>query len=167
MIHVFLIYCAVVGCALASFMFLFGVEDLDHPTEMSGAMNLTSLRSLSVGFGVFGLVGLFLEALGIPSLLVLPPAILLAFTAVLLLARAMRLLGMLDEDLSLQTYETLGESGIVYVPINPEIPGKVMVDVRGFSVEFSAVAPQYLPTGTPVVVTGYRDEGILEVSRKA
>lgn len=166
MIHALFLFTAVAGCSLALFSFVLGVEDLDHPSDLGGAVNLTSFRSISLGLGVFGLTGLFLDSLGVPSILALVPALIFGLVAIFLLARTMRIVGRLEEDLSFRTYEALGESGFVYIPIEGEHAGKVMVTVRGYAVEFPAVATKFLPTGTEIVVTGYRDEGVLEVSRK-
>jgi membrane protein implicated in regulation of membrane protease activity len=137
---------------------------VDHDVDADHAgLHLTNLRAISVGLATFGFAGLILGALGVLGWLVLGVALLAGGAGLLLTAWIFMRVARLEEDASVRIADTLGERGTVYVPIAQDAAGRVQVMARGRTMEYRAVADHPLATGTPVLITGLRDDQTVEV----
>ena len=144
-----------------------GLDDPgDHDVDADGhGLHLLNLRSLAVGLAAFGYTGLILESLGVLVWLALGAALAVGLAGLILTAWVLMRVARLEEDASVRIADTLGERGMVYIPIGPGITGKVQVTARGRTVEYRAVAEEPLATGTPVLITGFQDDETVEVER--
>jgi membrane protein implicated in regulation of membrane protease activity len=142
-----------------------GDDDLDHhdTNGHDGGLHLTNLRAIGVGLAAFGFAGLILDALGMLGWLVLAVALVAGISGLLLTAWILMRVARLEEDANVRIGDTLGERATVYIPIAPDMAGKVQVTARGRTMEYRAVADHPLASGTPVLITGLRDDDTVEV----
>jgi membrane protein implicated in regulation of membrane protease activity len=157
-----------VGTLLIVWQVLFGSPGDDAVDHHAGdadhhGLHLTNLRAIAVGLAAFGFAGLILGALGVLGWLVAAVALVAGTGGLLLTAWILMRVARLEEDASVRIADTLGERATVYIPISPEMAGKVQVTAGGRTMEYRAVADRALPTGTPVLITGLRDDDTVEV----
>lgn len=131
-----------------------GDADAAGHGEVGEALNLLSIRSLSAALAFFGLVGGFVDALGLPFAAALAAGVVAGGAAAVAVAWAVRMMLRLEEDGSLQLERAIGSPATVYLSIPGErsAPGKVHLSLQGRTVECQAVSEHALQTGAAVVV---------------
>jgi hypothetical protein len=143
-----------------------------HSHDMGGdgpgdGLDLLSVRSLSAAGVLFGAVGLWLRALGLPLLLTMPLALLAGAGAALLSAVLTRQMLRLESSGSLRLENAVGQPGTVYLTIPPRRQGfgRVQFALQGRTVELRAVADESsaIPTGAAVIVVSVVDGDTVEV----
>jgi membrane protein implicated in regulation of membrane protease activity len=169
--------CAVLGGVILLAQLALGVvgigdhEDASHHTGThevpSDGLQLLSVRALAAGVAFFGLGGLAATLLGVPAVLAVVLGVVLGAGAMVGVAMAMRSMLKLERDASVRIEHAVGSSATVYVPVPAAHGGvgKVLLTLKGRTVEYQAVTPegQLLPTGTPVVVVDVRGDDTVEV----
>jgi hypothetical protein len=175
----FFITCAVLGGLVVGFQFvagLFGVADVD-PGDLAtpgggmeaadgvaDGLDLLSVRALSSGLLLFGLVGLAAGA-AVGPVLALSVALLAGGATTAGVAFLMRMLRRLDHDGVVHIDNAVGGVGIVYlsVPGGRERPGKIHITLQNRLVELQAVADAPLPNGASVLVIDVVDAQTVHV----
>ncbi|HYD55228.1 MAG TPA: hypothetical protein VEA99_21520 [Gemmatimonadaceae bacterium] len=133
---------------------------------LSHGLHLFSVRAIAAGLAFFGTTGWFATRNGWSQLLALPAALLLGSAGLVAVAFALRQMGRLESDGTLQLANAIGLDGTVHlsIPEQQRGAGKVMLTVQGRLVELPAVTSgPALPTGAPVTVVDVRDDDVLEV----
>jgi membrane protein implicated in regulation of membrane protease activity len=146
-----------------------GGHDVHHD---DGAHDLTpwtmlaSVRFWSFALLAFGLVGTLLTFFGVAAGLVALSIAAVAGVAsgVFAVTVVSRLLHRSPES-NASYADVLGRLGRVVVPITPDGPGKVRVEIKGTSVDLIARARVALDMGEPVVVEEVTSDGEAQVSR--
>jgi hypothetical protein len=150
---------------------LFGVghgHDMVGHAAAGDGLDLLSVRTVSAAAALFGAVGLWLGARGVPVLLSLPAALVAGAGAAVASAYITRQLLKLESSGSLQLENAVGQPGTVYLPIPPRRQGfgRVQFALQGRTVELRAVADEssVLPTGAAVIVVSVIDGDTVEVT---
>ncbi|HEU0054664.1 MAG TPA: hypothetical protein VFQ39_15870 [Longimicrobium sp.] len=163
--------CAVIGGALLALQILLGLVGvghdwelpwLEHDVEVAGdALNLLSVRAVSSGLLLFGIVGLVVES----PWMALPLALASGAGATLAVAAAMRAVMRMESDGSVRLHRAVGETGSVYlsIPAGRAAPGKVHLTLQGRTVECRALSETALPTGSSVLVVDVVGPDLVEV----
>ena len=175
-------YCALLGGAFLVIQFLlmmFGFlgdsdvdtgSDLDMDTDAdvntdTGSSMGTSLyvsfvqyftlRSIVVFTAFFGLMGLWMNSLGLPMYLALGIAVVTGMVASVCIVRVMKLMSKLNSEGNTKYESAVGKTGRVYISIAPhrQAPGKIQLVLHGHTEEMEAVTDgERLSTGEIVVV---------------
>jgi hypothetical protein len=147
---------------------LFGVGHGHDVVAAGDGLDLLSVRTVSAGAVLFGAVGLWLAASGVPGLFALPAAVLSGLGAAVASAYVTRQLLKLESSGSLELENAVGQPGTVYLPIPPRRQGvgRVQFMLQGRTVELRAVADESsaLPTGASVIVVSVIDGDTVEVT---
>lgn len=172
----FFLVSALVGGGVLVLQLLLGLVGLDHGTdaevdvEMEGghslghdALDLLSVRSVAAGLAFFGLTGLALQrSAGV--LLAAVAGVVAGMAALAATGFALRLMKRAESDGAAHVEDALGLPATVYLSVRgPAGPGKVHVVMGGRTIEFQAVSPAPLPSGTAAVVTGVVGPDTVEV----
>lgn len=130
-------------------------------------LELLSVRSLSAGATLFGAVGFWLTARGLPVPASMAVALLAGGAASVGTALITRQLLQLESDGSLRLENAVGQPGTVYLPVPPrrEGIGRVQLMLQGRTVDLRAVCDETaaIPTGAPVIIVSVMDDDTVEV----
>jgi hypothetical protein len=131
-------------------------------------LDLLSVRTISAGALLFGAIGMWLRASGIPLLFTFPAALLAGGAAAVGTAFLTRQMMRFESSGSLQLENAVGQPGTVYLPIPPQQQGfgKVHFALQGRTVELRAVSREnnLLPTGASIIVVSVVDNDTVEVT---
>ena len=178
--------CAVFGATIMVLQFLLlfvGFGDFDHDPTIdldidtdidvdgehghSDFFKLLSLRTLIAGCAFFGITGLLGDSIGVMApILVFVLAAAVGLGAMVVVAWLMTVLAGLHSEGNVDTQNTMGRIGTVYlsIPAEKHGQGKVTVSVQERSLEFDAVTnDRELTTGESVLVIDVVDDHTLEV----
>jgi membrane protein implicated in regulation of membrane protease activity len=138
----------------------------DAGHELTPLTVIASVRFWAFALLAFGLVGTLLTGFGFAAGLVAFSIAAVSGGASGLFAVTVvsRLLNRSPQSMA-SSGDALGQVGRVVVPITPEGPGKVRVEVKGNVVDLIARAREALETGAPVVVEEITSDGEAQVSR--
>jgi hypothetical protein len=170
-VHTFFLTCAVVGGVLILAQLVLGVMGAEHhhaddPSAGDG-LQLLTVRALSAALAFFGVTALGVSALGVPWPLAAIGGLLVGTGGAVAVAFGMRAMLGLQRDASVRVSHAIGAQATVYVPIPAarEGTGKVLLTLRGRTVECEAVTREEsaLPTGAVVVVVEVHEHDIVEV----
>ncbi|MEO6774546.1 MAG: hypothetical protein ABI467_16255 [Kofleriaceae bacterium] len=167
------------GVTLLVASFLLGGKDTDHgggghdhgdsdSAPGFGWAPFTSLRFWVFLFTFGGGVGLALEALGSSPPVASVGAVAVGWLSGALAVTIVRKLSASSESSHLVTDELVGVTGTLLLPVGPDKPGKVRVDIKGRQVDFVAnliEAGAELPTGTQVLIVAEGELGSLLVGK--
>ena len=143
-------------------------DGFDGHTALGEGLELLSVRSVSSFAAAFGLTGLAMGALGLPSLLSLPVAVVAGATASVIVVRVQRAMLHLERDHVKQPILAIGQIATVHLTIpgaNAGL-GKVTLELQGHFVELPArtTEPSSIASGTAVLVIDASEDGILNVT---
>jgi hypothetical protein len=176
MATVFLV-CAVLGGGALLLQLAASLLGLEHGDvhvehelggELSGGLNLLSVRSLVAAVAFFGIGGRGALAAGLGVLPATAVGVGTGAVAAVAVAAVMRLMRNFDSDGVVRMEGAVGRPARVHVGLSEDRarPGKVMLTLQDRLVEVPAVSLDgELPTGTEVTVVGLADGGTLEVVR--
>lgn len=114
-----------------------------------------TLRSIVVFTAFFGLMGLWMDSLGLPMYLALGIAVVTGMVASVCIVRVMKLMSKLNSEGNTKYESAVGKTGRVYISIAPQrqAPGKIQLVLHGHTEEMEAVTDgERLSTGEIVVV---------------
>lgn len=169
--HTFFLTCAVVGGVLVLAQFVLGAmgaehHDVDDPSAGDG-LQLLSVRALGAGLAFFGVTALGVSALGVPWPLAAIGGLLVGTGVAAGVAFAMRAMLGLQRDASVRIEHAIGIQATVYIPIPAARrgTGKVLLTLRGRTVECEAVTSEETPlsTGATVIVVEVHEHDVVEV----
>ena len=177
-------YCALLGGAFLVIQFLlmlfgfFGDSDVDTGSDVdvdtdtdadveadtvnglgtslyATFVQYLTLRSIVVFTAFFGLMGLWMNSLGLPVYLALGIAVVTGMVASVCIVRVMKLMSKLNAEGNTNYESAVGKTGHVYVSIAPQrqAPGKIQLVLHGHTEEMEAVTDgERLATGEIVVI---------------
>ncbi len=135
-----------------------------HETSHDSGLHLLTLRGIVAFFTVFGWVGIALLDMGVPALFSIPLAVVAGAIALFLVAILLHLLTDLQQSGNLDLSNAIGLTGEVYVPITPEMKGKVNVILQERLTELDAICLDHsLKTGQRVRITGVTGDDVVVV----
>jgi len=144
-----------------------GADGSGH-TPLAEGLELLSVRSLASMAAAFGLTGLALQSIGVPTLLSLPLASGTGLAASLLVVRVQRAMLKLERDHVTTPAEAIGRIATVHLSIPAERSGtgKVTLEMQGHFMELPARTSELkpIPSGTAVLVIDVSEDGVLDVS---
>ena len=146
-----------------------GGHDVHHGDaghELTPFTIVASVRFWAFALLAFGLAGTLLTWLGLArgGVAFAVAAVAGGASGVFAVTVVRRLLDRSPQSLS-SSADVRGRVGRVVVPIAPERPGKVRVEVKGTAVDLIARAREALEAGEPVVVEEVTIDGEAQVSR--
>ncbi|HEX6309507.1 MAG TPA: hypothetical protein VFZ69_15020 [Longimicrobiales bacterium] len=167
--------CLVIGAVVLLAQTLFGLLGVGHALPESieelhagEGLDLLSVRAISAGATLFGAVGLWLAARGLPLLVTLPAALIAGTGALIGTAYVTRQMLRLESDGTIRVDNALGLSGTVYLPVPARGGGHGVVQftIQGRTVELRAISENddVIPTGTAVIAVAVMPGDIVEVT---
>ncbi|HVX86000.1 MAG TPA: hypothetical protein VH253_14550 [Phycisphaerae bacterium] len=129
--------------------------------------SIVNFQGLVAGLTVLGLAGLAANAGGLAAPAVVGIALGAGLAMMMVVAGILTAMVNMDQDGTMQMEQAVGALGEVYlsIPASQTGLGKVMVTVRGRTMEFGAVSYEERPMerGEPVMVVGVQENGVVEV----
>ncbi|MGE0549411.1 MAG: hypothetical protein AB7O24_05295 [Kofleriaceae bacterium] len=170
--HVYLVAVGF-GVTLLLASLVLGGKDTDHGAEHDtgdvalGWAPFTSLRFWVFFLAFGGGAGLALDHLGSGRVVSAIGAGVIGWVSGALAVAVVRKLTKNSVSSSIASHELVGATGTVLLPVGPNRPGKVRLEIKGRSEDFVAnvVDPIELPSGTPVLVVAEGERGSLLVAR--
>ncbi|MGE0870152.1 MAG: hypothetical protein AB7P03_16425 [Kofleriaceae bacterium] len=170
--HVYLVAVGF-GVTLLLASLVLGGKDTDHGGDHDagdvalGWAPFTSLRFWVFFLAIGGGAGLALTRLGSTSVISAIGAGGIGWLAGALAVGVVRKLNKNSVSSSVSSHDLVGASGILLLPVGPNRPGKVRIEIKGRSEDFVAnvVDPIELPTGASVLVVAEGERGSLLVAR--
>jgi membrane protein implicated in regulation of membrane protease activity len=171
------IYLGAVGFGvtlLVASLFLHGGKDTGHSHDspsMSVALGwapVTSLRFWVFFFAFGGGTGFALTQLDSSQAVSAVGAAGVGWLSGTMAVAVVRVLTKRSVSSELGARELVGETGLLLLPVGPNRPGKVRVEVKGRAEDFVANVVEDggdLPTGTPVLIVAEGDRGSLLVTK--
>lgn len=159
----FLWVCLLLGGGVVVLQFGASLLGLDHGEPhgdfghgpISEGLQLLSLRALSAGVAFFGLAGLAILRLGLPSALAVVGGAIAGGAATVGVSFVMRSMQRLESDRTFRLATAVGQSGEVYLSIPGQRSGvgKIHITLQERFMELEAITPDgELPSGTRVLV---------------
>ena len=141
-------------------------DDGDSAASLAWAP-IASLRFWVFMFAFGGAAGLALDWLGSGDVVSMVGALGVGWVSGSIAVSVIRALSKRSVSSELTTAELVGTSATVVLPIAPDKPGKVRVEIKGRAEDFVAHVDDgpSLPSGTSVLVVAERDHGALLVAR--
>ena len=151
-----------------------GDVDFDADVDMGGgdvghagadvSFKVLSLQGLSAFFLMFGLVGLALHNQSkAGNGISLAGAFVAGWVSTWVIARIFRTFSRLQSSGTLDMSQAAGVSGIVYLNIEPNKPGKVTITVRGRLLTLDAISDHQITTGSPIKVLRVINDNMVAV----
>ncbi len=135
-----------------------------HETSHDSGLQLLTLRGIVAFFTMFGWVGIALLDMGVPALIAIPLAVVCGAIALFLVAILLHLLMGMQQSGNLDMRNAIGLEGEVYVPISPQMKGKVNVILQERLTELDAICLDHsLKTGQRVRITGMTGDDVAVV----
>jgi len=161
------------GVTLLVASFLLGGKDTDHGDHGGGDPGLAWAPFGSLRFWVFmftfgGGAGFALTKLGSSSVVAAVGALGLGWVAGALAVTVIRSMTKNSVSSNVGGAELIGMTGTLTLPIGPNKPGKVRVDIKGRQEDFVANIVDEggnLPTGSTVLIVAEGERGSLLVSK--
>ncbi len=145
-------------------------DEEDDPGE-DGSFRLLTVRGIVAFLAVGGWTGLSMLRSGCTLWWAIPVSFAAGGAAMVLMAAALYALLRLQSSGTLDYRNAVGQEGEVYLTVPPAGggSGKIQVVIQGALRECQAQQEgrASLPTGTPVIVTGLKEGGVLIVQEKA
>lgn len=141
-------------------------HEVGHGNNSTWFVGVLTFRTISAALAFFGLTGLIAQRSAVAPSLSLVFAVCAGACALLLVSWIMKALARLNIDGTVRIEQARGCSGTVYLPIpgGNSSAGKVQINVLNCTMEYKAISPTQLPTGTPVVVVSVIGPDTVEVA---
>jgi membrane protein implicated in regulation of membrane protease activity len=168
------------GVTLLVASFLMGGKDTDHAGQGDGGhahdggelglgwAPVTSLRFWVFLFAFGGGAGLALTALGSSELVAGIGALVIGWAAGAVAVAVVRHLSRHSVSSELGAADVVGATGTLVLPVGPDRPGKVRVELKGRTEDYVARIVEdggELPAGSPVLIVAEAEGGSLLVAR--
>ena len=171
MSHIYLGAVAFGVTLLIASMFLHGGKDTDHGHDTAAGLAWAPLASIRFWVFVFafgGAAGFALTQLGSSPVVCAAGAVGVGWLSGSLAVTIIRALTRRSVSSEVGASELVGVSGTLLLPVGPNRPGKVRVEVKGRQEDFVANIVDDggdLPSGTPVLIVAEGDRGSLLVTK--
>jgi membrane protein implicated in regulation of membrane protease activity len=162
------------GATLLLASLVLGGKDADGDGDADGDVGLAWAPIASLRFWVFlltfgGGAGLALNALGSSPVIAAIGAGSVGWVAGVLAVTVVRQLSKNSVSSDVTETELVGQTGTLTLPVGPNRPGKVRVEVKGTAEDYVATLVEdgaaELPTGTPVLIVAEGERGSLLVAK--
>jgi hypothetical protein len=169
--HIYLGAVAFGVTLLIASLFLHGGKDTGHSHDSADALGwapVTSLRFWVFFFAFGGGTGYALTQLDSSQVVSAVGAAGVGWLSGTMAVAVVRALTKRSVSSELGARELVGETGLLLLPVGPNRPGKVRVEVKGRAEDFVANVVEDggdLPTGTSVLIVAEGDRGSLLVTK--